>query len=111
MAHQPGRDLGKPHRAATSLELLFDLCFVIAVVQASGSLHEALTDGEYATGVGAVRRDDPMASAPQRAVAEWIPYPVAAVGVLPANVPLCRGRRIGPPPAGTAARDTRQRDP
>ncbi|MFF8917370.1 low temperature requirement protein A [Streptomyces sp. NPDC015032] len=46
-----GRDPGEPHRAATSLELLFDLCFVIAVAQASGSLHEALTDGEYATGV------------------------------------------------------------
>ncbi|MFD4941050.1 low temperature requirement protein A [Streptomyces sp. NPDC058239] len=47
----PGRDPDEPHRAATSLELLFDLCFVIAVAQASGSLHEALTDGEYATGV------------------------------------------------------------
>ncbi|MEU6018048.1 low temperature requirement protein A [Streptomyces sp. NPDC047515] len=47
----PGRDPGEPHRAATSLELLFDLCFVIAVAQASGSLHEAVTDGEYATGV------------------------------------------------------------
>ncbi|MBQ1116004.1 low temperature requirement protein A [Streptomyces sp. C3-3] len=47
----PGRDPGEPHRAATSLELLFDLCFVIAVAQASRSLHEALTDGEYATGV------------------------------------------------------------
>ncbi|MFE7400107.1 low temperature requirement protein A [Streptomyces sp. NPDC057557] len=47
----PGRDPGEPHRTATSLELLFDLCFVIAVAQASGSLHEALTDGEYATGV------------------------------------------------------------
>lgn len=47
----PGRDPGEPHRSATSLELLFDLCFVVAVAQASGSLHEALTDGDYATGV------------------------------------------------------------
>ncbi|WP_330301958.1 MULTISPECIES: low temperature requirement protein A [unclassified Streptomyces] len=47
----PGRDPGEPHRSATSLELLFDLCFVIAVAQASASLHEALTHGEYATGV------------------------------------------------------------
>ncbi|MER5183110.1 low temperature requirement protein A [Streptomyces sp. NPDC002896] len=47
----PGRDPGEPHRSATSLELLFDLCFVIAVAQASGSLRAALTDGDYATGV------------------------------------------------------------
>ncbi|MGW1029503.1 low temperature requirement protein A [Streptomyces sp. NPDC002577] len=46
----PGRDPGEPHRSATSLELLFDLCFVIAVAQASGSLRAALTDGDYATG-------------------------------------------------------------
>ncbi|WP_215910903.1 low temperature requirement protein A [Streptomyces coffeae] len=45
-----GRDPGEPHRAATSLELFFDLCFVIAVAQASGSLRGALTDGNYATG-------------------------------------------------------------
>ena len=46
-----GRDPGEPHRPATSLELLFDLCFVIAVAQASRSLHAALADGEYALGV------------------------------------------------------------
>ncbi|WP_329542779.1 low temperature requirement protein A [Streptomyces sp. NBC_01358] len=46
-----GRDPGEPHRPATSLELLFDLCFVIAVAQASRSLHAALADGEYAIGV------------------------------------------------------------
>ena len=39
-----GRDPGEPHGAATSLELLFDLCFVIAVAQASRSLHAALSD-------------------------------------------------------------------
>ncbi|MVO87770.1 low temperature requirement protein A [Streptomyces sp. p1417] len=46
----PGRDPGERHRTATSLELLFDLCFVIAVAQASESLHEALADGAAATG-------------------------------------------------------------
>ncbi|MER7569099.1 low temperature requirement protein A [Streptomyces sp. NPDC097941] len=45
-----GRDPNEPHRAATSLELLFDLCFVVAVAQASGSLHEAVTEGHYAAG-------------------------------------------------------------
>ncbi|MEV1076957.1 low temperature requirement protein A [Streptomyces sp. NPDC050211] len=46
----PGRDPGEPHRTATSLELLFDLCFVIAVAQASGSLSTAVTGGHYITG-------------------------------------------------------------
>ncbi|MFG2353086.1 low temperature requirement protein A [Streptomyces sp. NPDC048521] len=45
-----GRDPGEPHRSATSLELFFDLCFVVAVAQASASLHGALTAGDYATG-------------------------------------------------------------
>jgi low temperature requirement protein LtrA len=47
----PGRDPGEQHRTATSLELLFDLCFVIAVAQASTSLRVAVTDGHYALGV------------------------------------------------------------
>jgi low temperature requirement protein LtrA len=46
----PGRDPGEPHRTATPLELFFDLCFVIAVAQASASFHGGLTDGEYLTG-------------------------------------------------------------
>ncbi|MCS0600039.1 low temperature requirement protein A [Streptomyces sp. LP11] len=46
----PGRDPGEPHRTATSLELLSDLCFVIAVSQASGGLATAVTGGHYATG-------------------------------------------------------------
>ncbi|MEU0383077.1 low temperature requirement protein A [Streptomyces chartreusis] len=46
----PGRDPGEPHRTATSLELLFDLCFVIAVAQASASLATAVTGGHYITG-------------------------------------------------------------
>ncbi|MEU3183898.1 low temperature requirement protein A [Streptomyces sp. NPDC006923] len=45
-----GRNPGEPHRSATPLELFFDLCFVIAVAQASEGLHEALTEGHCATG-------------------------------------------------------------
>ncbi|MFJ5029444.1 low temperature requirement protein A [Streptomyces sp. NPDC088560] len=45
-----GRDPGEPHRSATSLELFFDLCFVVAVAQASTSLRGALTAGDYAGG-------------------------------------------------------------
>jgi low temperature requirement protein LtrA len=45
-----GRDPGEPHRSATSLELFFDLCFVVAVAQASASLHGALTEEDYGTG-------------------------------------------------------------
>lgn len=37
-----GRDPGQPHRASTPLELLFDLCFVVAVSQAAAQLHEAV---------------------------------------------------------------------
>ncbi|WP_079151386.1 low temperature requirement protein A [Streptomyces sparsogenes] len=44
------RDPREKHRAATSLELLFDLCFVVAVSQASQSLHEAVTSGHYMAG-------------------------------------------------------------
>ncbi|MCE4941909.1 low temperature requirement protein A [Streptomyces albulus] len=45
-----GRNPGEPHRTATSLELFFDLCFVVAVAQASTSLRGALTEGDYAGG-------------------------------------------------------------
>ncbi|MGW8396249.1 low temperature requirement protein A [Streptomyces lydicus] len=45
-----GRNPGEPHRTATSLELFFDLCFVVAVAQASASLRGALADGDYAGG-------------------------------------------------------------
>ncbi|GAA3519363.1 low temperature requirement protein A [Actinocatenispora rupis] len=40
-----GRDPGEQHRASTPLELLFDLCFVVAVAQASGQLHHGLAEG------------------------------------------------------------------
>lgn len=39
------RDPSEAHRASTPLELLFDLCFVVAVAQAGGGLHHALADG------------------------------------------------------------------
>ena len=45
------RDREEPHRASTPLELLFDLCFVVAVAQAADRLHHALADGHTAAGV------------------------------------------------------------
>jgi low temperature requirement protein LtrA len=41
------RDPGEPHRVATPLELLFDLCFVVAVAQASAHLHRGLSDAHW----------------------------------------------------------------
>ncbi|MBM0277450.1 low temperature requirement protein A [Micromonospora sp. STR1s_6] len=35
----------EPHRAATPLELFFDLCFVVAVAQAATSLHHDVAEG------------------------------------------------------------------
>ncbi|MEU4546872.1 low temperature requirement protein A [Nonomuraea dietziae] len=46
-----GRDPREPHRAATPLELLFDLCFVVAVAQAAARLHHALSEAHAGTGV------------------------------------------------------------
>jgi len=40
------RDPREAHRAATPLELLYDLCFVVAIAQAASSLHHALSHGE-----------------------------------------------------------------
>jgi low temperature requirement protein LtrA len=45
------RDNSEHHRVATPLELLFDLCFVVAVGQAAASLHHALAEGHAAHGV------------------------------------------------------------
>jgi low temperature requirement protein LtrA len=42
------RETTEEHRAATPLELFFDLCFVVAVAQASASLHHALSEGDVA---------------------------------------------------------------
>ena len=38
------RDSTESHRASTPLELLFDLCFVVAIAQAAASLHHAVAD-------------------------------------------------------------------
>jgi low temperature requirement protein LtrA len=38
----------EPHRAATPLELFFDLCFVVAIAQAASGLHHALVESHYA---------------------------------------------------------------
>ncbi|MDT0156148.1 low temperature requirement protein A [Microbacterium sp. ARD32] len=45
------RDPREPHRVASSLELFFDLVFVISVSTASGQLHDALSAGHAMTGV------------------------------------------------------------
>ena len=45
-----GRDPEESHRAATPLELLFDLCFVVAVAQASIALHHELVAGHLLEG-------------------------------------------------------------
>jgi low temperature requirement protein LtrA len=43
------RDIDEAHRASSPLELLFDLCFVVAVAQASAELHHALIARHFAT--------------------------------------------------------------
>jgi low temperature requirement protein LtrA len=45
------RDPAQPHRAASSLELFFDLVFVVAVSIASAQLHHALSEGDFLHGV------------------------------------------------------------
>lgn len=39
------RDPNEPNRSASTLELFFDLVFVVAVSTASVQLHDALTEG------------------------------------------------------------------
>lgn len=45
------RGVGETHRAATPLELLFDLCFVVAVAQVSAKFHHALIEDHVAKGL------------------------------------------------------------
>ena len=45
------RDRDEPHRSATSLELLFDLVFVIAIASAAHSLEHAITHGHTREGI------------------------------------------------------------
>jgi len=46
-----GRDPEEPYRSSTPLELLFDLCFVVAVAQAAGALHHDLVEGQILHGL------------------------------------------------------------
>src|SRR5262245_66592868 len=45
------RDPAQPHRAASNLELLFDLCFVVAVAYAGSGLHHAIAENHVGTGI------------------------------------------------------------
>ena len=45
------RDPNEPHRVASSLELFFDLVFVIAVSTASSQLHHSLSSGHAGPGI------------------------------------------------------------
>ena len=46
-----GRATDEPYRVATPLELLFDLCFVVAVSLAAARLHHSVSAGEIGHGV------------------------------------------------------------
>ncbi len=46
------RSTDEEHRAATPLELFFDLCFVVAVAQVSAELHHYLADGHAGNALG-----------------------------------------------------------
>ena len=41
------RDRSEHHRASTPLELLFDLCFVVAIAQASARLHHGIGEAHF----------------------------------------------------------------
>jgi low temperature requirement protein LtrA len=45
------RSPDEAHRAATSLELFYDLCFVVAVAAASSELHHLIVERRFADGV------------------------------------------------------------
>ncbi|HWV49929.1 MAG TPA: low temperature requirement protein A [Microbacterium sp.] len=45
------RDAHEPHRTASTLELFFDLVFVVAISVASAQLHHALSAGDFVHGV------------------------------------------------------------
>ena len=47
----PSRDAGEDHRASTPLELLFDLCFVVAIARAASLLHHAVSHGAAGSAV------------------------------------------------------------
>ena len=45
------RDIQEHHRAATPLELLFDLVFVVAIAAAASQLHHAIAAHHIASGL------------------------------------------------------------
>jgi low temperature requirement protein LtrA len=45
------RSADEEHRAATSLELFYDLCFVVAVAQASSELHHLIVERQFVDAV------------------------------------------------------------
>ncbi len=45
------RSPDEEHRTATSLELFFDLCFVVAVAQAAAELHHEIAERHFADGI------------------------------------------------------------
>ncbi len=45
------RSRHETHRAATPLELLFDLCFVVAVAQANSRLVHAFAESHWQQGI------------------------------------------------------------
>ncbi|MFV0359141.1 low temperature requirement protein A [Tropicimonas sp.] len=47
----PPRDKGESHRAATTLELMYDLASVIAIAAAAAGLHHAVAEGHAADGI------------------------------------------------------------
>jgi hypothetical protein len=47
------RNTDEPHRASTPLELLFDLCFVVAVSQAARELNDSLSHNHFGSGSSA----------------------------------------------------------
>ena len=51
LAPMRARDTDEPHRTSTPLELLFDLCFVVAVSQAARELSQSLALNHLASGI------------------------------------------------------------
>ena len=52
LARMTGRDPSQSHRAATPLELLFDLTLVIAIGQASGQFSHLIAEGHFGAALG-----------------------------------------------------------
>jgi hypothetical protein len=64
------RRTDEEHRAATVLELFFDLCFVVAVAQAAGELHDLVSEDHGSPGL---RRDDARLRVRRRGAARHLP--------------------------------------